>query len=794
MKLAYFSPMPPARTGIATYSDHLVHALAERCEVAVFVSGDCKWEAATGCRVLNYAADPMVLKSLEAYDQILYNLGNNPWFHLDMYRAFLHWPGFVVLHDLVLYYLMAGFGLGGITREILENYGPERAREAWDLQGACPDNNILRYGDPARLPCLRRVVEEASGIIVHNRASAERLSTTGRSNGVHVVPFPHYRNQSPESVHPREIRRLRQNIGVREGEILLGIFGFIGPTKRIGQVLKGVRRLLNATPSLPVKILIVGEGEPIAGDIEASGLKDRVTVLGFVKDEDFTARLASVDIFVNLRYPSMGESSASLIQAMAFAKPCIVTDHGAFSELPDAAVLKVGYGEGEIEEIAGALDVLIRDKKKRQSSGDAARSYVLENCSAEKVAETYMRILSTGSLVHTTGPTSESRGSARARTSVRVVTNDVYQTIEGPLRLLIIKLDHRGDLVLAGPAIQQLVKRFPGAEVDILVGSWNVDICREIHDFHRIVSFDFFRPRSDVTPAHDEDQLGAMLGELPTYHVAVDLRRSPDTRFVLDSVRAKVKVGYATGTALDQRMSICLPQEDDRYEIGMRKQKNQVSTALQMIALVDAIPIYVNDWRHRQEPSDRTVVAVFPGAGQEIKQWPSEYFVRLIELVRDLKEVHGVEIFLSEDEGAAPFLEVAAERRGLQVFQGLSLAETLKRVKKASLVVGNNSFGAHIGSLYGVPTLAIYGGPEWWEEWQPIGCAARIVYSALDCFPCHLDRIERCPNGHRCLRDISPEIVLENVREMIADRERLIDSTASYFVTARKGVGALSTA
>jgi ADP-heptose:LPS heptosyltransferase/glycosyltransferase involved in cell wall biosynthesis len=791
LKLAYFSPMPPARSGIATYSHNLVNALAGRCEVSVFVSGDCNWEAPSGCCVINYAADPMRLKSLEGYDQIVYHLGNNPWFHLNMYRAFLHWPGFVVLHDFVLYYLMAGFGLGGIAKAIFENYGPERAAEAWKLSRSCPDSNILRYRDPARFPCLRGVLEQARGVIVHNRTAAERLSAAGYNTGVHVIPLLHYGNQDPDSIDVREIRRLREDIGVREDEILLGIFGFIGPTKRIEQILRAVRLLLDATPTLRLKILIVGEGEKIQRDIEACRLRERVISLGFVSDEGFAARLASVDIFLNLRYPSMGETSASLIQAMAFGKPSIVTNHGAFSELPDDAVIKVGYGAEEIVEIAKAIEALIRDSKKRESLGASARSYVLRNCGEEAVAESYVRILSADKRKQAQAgvATMLPRGSL-ASGAVRVVENDIYQALKSPLRLLVIKLDHRGDLALAGPAMQQLAKRFPGAEIDVLVGSWNIDICKEIFDFKRIVSLDFFKAHSDLKPTSDDARLRSVLEGLPKYHVAVDLRRSPDTRFVLDAVKSDLKIGYATGTEIDQRIDVCLPQEDDRYEIGMRKQKNEVSSAVQMIALVNAIPIYVNSWRRQPADSGRSVVAVFPGAGQPIKQWPSEYFVRLVDLMLTVDRIDCVEVFLFGDERAAPFLEMAGDQPKLRVFEGLSTGETLNRVGSASLVIGNNSFGAHIGSLFGIPTLAIFGGPEWWEEWQPVGCAARILYSDVECFPCHLDRIERCPHGHRCLRDISPEVVFENVREMIGDEGRMRGSADSYVVRGSRFAGA----
>ena len=93
MKIAYFSPMPPAKTGIATYSSHLVPELAARCELTVFSPGVSNWQAPSNCRIVDFKANPFALKSLGDYDQVVYHLGNNPWFHLDIYKAFLQRPG-----------------------------------------------------------------------------------------------------------------------------------------------------------------------------------------------------------------------------------------------------------------------------------------------------------------------------------------------------------------------------------------------------------------------------------------------------------------------------------------------------------------------------------------------------------------------------------------------------------------------------------------------------------------------------------------------------------------------------
>src|SRR5215831_12858888 len=137
MKLAYFSPMPPAKTGIATYSSHLVPALAKHCQITVFVGSDSGWNSPE-IRLCDFKADPSLIKSLPHYHHIIYHIGNNPDFHLDIYKVLLHFPGIVVLHDLVLYFLVAGQGWGGLIKEFCENYGPEKLKDLWSVFAASP--------------------------------------------------------------------------------------------------------------------------------------------------------------------------------------------------------------------------------------------------------------------------------------------------------------------------------------------------------------------------------------------------------------------------------------------------------------------------------------------------------------------------------------------------------------------------------------------------------------------------------------------------------------------------------
>jgi glycosyltransferase involved in cell wall biosynthesis len=100
--------------------------------------------------------------------------------------------------------------------------------------------------------------------------------------------------------------------------------------------------------------------------------------------------MAACDVLVNLRYPTMGETSGSVVRALSLGKPLIVSDVGWFSELPDDAVLKVPVDEVEVAVLEAALGVAADHGA---ALGTAARAYVEREHALPKVAGAYVAAL-----------------------------------------------------------------------------------------------------------------------------------------------------------------------------------------------------------------------------------------------------------------------------------------------------------------------------------------------------------------------------------------------------------------
>jgi glycosyltransferase involved in cell wall biosynthesis len=175
------------------------------------------------------------------------------------------------------------------------------------------------------------------------------------------------------------------------GDPLIGCFGFLNMNKRIPQLLEAFASYRRKRPGARL-LLVGGSGErfDIGRRLERLGLTEGVERMDYVPEERMWSLMAACDVLVNLRYPTMGETSGSVIRALALGQPLLVSDVGWFSELPDDAVLKVPVDDYEVATIEAALTVAAEHGA---ALGAAARAYVEREHALPQVADAYARAL-----------------------------------------------------------------------------------------------------------------------------------------------------------------------------------------------------------------------------------------------------------------------------------------------------------------------------------------------------------------------------------------------------------------
>jgi hypothetical protein len=186
----------------------------------------------------------------------------------------------------------------------------------------------------------------------------------------------------------------RYKLGLDENTPLIGIFGFLKPYKRIAESLRAFRRLVRLAPG--ARMILVGEEHPefpISPMIRSMGLSMQVRVLGFTPIEEFVGYLGACDIVLNLRYPTVGESSGTLLRSLGLGKAVLVSEIGSFQEFPDDVCLKVPVGPGEEDVLFEYLNLLVSRPHLAREWGSRARDYVARECNWNAVARRYARFL-----------------------------------------------------------------------------------------------------------------------------------------------------------------------------------------------------------------------------------------------------------------------------------------------------------------------------------------------------------------------------------------------------------------
>ena len=392
MKIDYFSPLPPVPSGISDYSVDLLPHLRERARVRVV-----RLPGQPVAPEIVERFRPVTFEDLEAEPSgepasaddppvPLYQMGNN-WRHKPVLeRAWRH-PGVLVLHDVVLHHLLLDVSLGpdGLGGDAGLTHYVERLTRDHGWMGAPVARTKFwgGYGDAPTFafPSHRTLLRRQRGVLVHSAWAAEMVREESLGEGsaaeggeirIRAVPMG---VPLPPPVDPEQGREFRRRHDVPESAPVIGAFGFQTPIKRTLSALSALTdpRLAEA------HLLIVGEVSE-ALDLEAeartAGVAERVHVTGYVDLEDFARALAAADVAVNLRYPTAGETSASLLRILAAGLPAVVSDYAQFTDLPDGLVAKVPLGDAEREALVETLSGLLADRARLAGMGEAAREHV----------------------------------------------------------------------------------------------------------------------------------------------------------------------------------------------------------------------------------------------------------------------------------------------------------------------------------------------------------------------------------------------------------------------------------
>src|SRR6202171_114561 len=360
--VALFSPLPPSRSGTADYASALIAELASLVNLQVFETVPRRFDAA-------------------AFDVVVYQIANNPY-HAAIYDLALEHPGVIVLHEANLHHLIQGMTLHrGDERSYLREVAYEIfGREAEEIS---LKDVPLEIPQPHLFTMLRRLLDRSTACIVHSSYCEREARLKGVRGPLARIPHG-------TAVRSLDDKPYRDALGIAPEAPVIGIFGYHRPDKKAWDCLRVFADLLTLVPG--TKLLIAGQPHPevpLAETVKTLGLKDHVHILGFQTLADFDGYLAACDVVLNLRAPTFGETSGTMMRAFGLGKAVVVSGHGACHDVPDEICVKIPPDEHEQEVLLRCLQWLASDLGIAREIGSGARDWASRNCTWNQSAHRY---------------------------------------------------------------------------------------------------------------------------------------------------------------------------------------------------------------------------------------------------------------------------------------------------------------------------------------------------------------------------------------------------------------------
>lgn len=381
-KLAYFSPLPPQRSGISDYSKELLPYLNEHYEIILIVGDGACENIFDGIefkkRDLNWFEH-----NAHTFERMLFHIGNNS-LHTHMLELLRKHSGVVMLHD----FFLSGMYAYEETVTRTDSFWKDAllySHGYMALQQRCTQDGeeIAKQNYPVNL----EVLQNAKGMLFHSDYSNELISKWyGQSKEALNFRIPFLKTEPNE--YDKDF--LRKSMGYDVNSFLVCSFGFLNSTKLNHKLIEAWQQSKLASLK-HCKLIFVGENhsDEYGQQIFKSIAKNKnIAITGWTDSQTYGNYLKVADIGVQLRTMSRGETSAAIHDCMANGLATIINANGSFKDLSTDSVYML-EDEFELDTLVKALEKLYDDNEYRSKLSNNAVQTIKEKHSPKKCAKMY---------------------------------------------------------------------------------------------------------------------------------------------------------------------------------------------------------------------------------------------------------------------------------------------------------------------------------------------------------------------------------------------------------------------
>ncbi len=342
------------------------------------------------------------------------------------------------------------------------------------------------------------------------------------------------------------------------------------------------------------------------------------------------------------------------------------------------------------------------------------------------------------------------------------------------MKILVRGTNWIGDAVMSVPALRELRRIFPDSHITLHTRSWADGLFRDADFIDELVTFD--KHRWAIKDVYDNSQFLKDDG----FELAILLPNSFETAITAFLSRIPRRIGYnkdIRGLLLTDPVAV--PEWKNR--------RHEVFYYLNLIAeverrvlgretVVNAFPntaINVSEDRKdfareslavaRVDLDKKTVALGVGSTNSRAKRWPVERYAQLADKLTSELDVNVILVGSPDEADIAAQVVELSSKPLIDMSGKTDLGEAVAVLSVVDLLISNDMGLAHVAPAVGTDTIIIFG-PTNPETTRPFAQNAEIIRKAVECSPCML---RDCPIDHRCMTQISVDVVFEVARNKL---------------------------
>ena len=351
---------------------------------------------------------------------------------------------------------------------------------------------------------------------------------------------------------------------------------------------------------------------------------------------------------------------------------------------------------------------------------------------------------------------------------------------ESVKKILTIKLEHIGDVILTLPALALLRENFPAAKITLLVGSWAKEIMEMSDLVDEIFIYDSNRYVRNGTGKNSFSERKNLFSSLRSVPFDLIVSLSSDWWTLFFSLVCKCKYRVDIGGVRTQRKirklfplffkrSTLLTSKQHIVDMNLETLKMidlEVNVSEPYLSFENSEVFQMKEFLSEHEIAEKDLkIIIHPGTEWRERAWGPQKFARIADY---LISHHSAKVIIT---GGKKELDVADEmsknmkEESLNLAGKTSLTMLTALLKYCDLFIGNDGGPMHIAAAVRTPVIALFG-PQDPKRFGPIGKQHRVLYKEVECSPC---RQHTCSKSfeERCMNLIQEEEVISCIDDFM---------------------------